>query len=646
MVGNLLPAQDYFFIYEEGSAPPYDYNQTDLNVDLLTSGDDVLSSWINLPFTWNFFGQSVNGYKVSDNGYITFDQNATVSYGSNTAIPDPGGPNNAIYAFWDDFELNSGGVVRTWEYGAAPHRVICIQWDNVTRKSTAASVTMTLRLYEGASFDIVWDESVSSPFATDGTLGCENASGTDGHMIQSSPMTQFPDLQSVILDDFVFDYRTGTQFDWDLGTEDINISPSLAAGTYDLSGTIKNYGKNSVTTFDLNYQLDNGPVNTQSLNTLYLTAHGGEFEYVIPNVLDFPTAGQGYHLKVWISDLNGNGDLQTDNDTFDIDLVTMIGNSAPKNILVETFQGTACGCTAYGMDDADDLVSSWPNQVFPVQVHLTGSTALVNNSTGLNTFFNVVGIPMGMVDRAGRTFGQNPVVNSASWNTDVTNRLNALTPVSVEVYNQFDPATREVTGQLVSRFVDYAMGDLRFVLYVVEDNVKHGSRSIDGVVRQLPLTGFGQTGTIPSTVNPGDVFVEQFSFTLDAGIDINDMRLVGALVRYDDNYKRNEVLNVAAAGPDNGVSAAAPIEESRSLGVFPNPASGIGAISVEFHKATQANFSIYNMQGQLVQVMKEARFTPGEHKVWFNAADLPAGAYFIRVESELGQFNEKLIISR
>ncbi len=45
--------------------------------------------------------------KVSDNGYITFDLTTTASVNTPTALPDAGGPNNAIYAFWSNVELKS-----------------------------------------------------------------------------------------------------------------------------------------------------------------------------------------------------------------------------------------------------------------------------------------------------------------------------------------------------------------------------------------------------------------------------------------------------------------------------------------------------------------------------------------------------------
>lgn len=637
--------QSYYFIFQEGTRAPYDYKQQDLNVDLLTSGNDVLSPWTQLPFAWDFYGQTVNGYYASDNGYITFDQNAMTSYPINSSVPSFLGPNNAIYALWDDFEVGVGSRVRAWEYGVTPGRVYCIQWENVKRVGTSTSVTMTIRLYEGGDFDIIWDEVQGSSASLDGTIGCENASGTGGYQLQSAPSTQIPALSSSINDDHVYAFHYGNQQQWDLSVITTNMRPSITTGTYDLRGVVKNLGSNSVTSFQLNYQLDNGPINTIPGNTLSLVANGGTWDFYAGAALSFPTAGQFYTLRIWPSSLNGNNDQNNDNDTLTVDLVTMLGNSVPKNVLLETFQGTSCACTAYGMDDAEAVGNAYPNTVFPVQIHLVGSSTL-NYSTYLNSFFDVTGLPMGMVDRAGRNTGNNPVVPSADWSQDVANRLNETTPASVELYNTFDPVTRQVNGQAVARFEDYALGDMRFVVYVVEDDVPWYSRSLDGLVRDMPLGEFGNAGAIPTQAGPGDVFIEEFSFTIDPNLDISKVRLVGFLARYDDNYFRNEVINVNAAPLGNGVAVADAVGQSRSLGVAPNPSNGLAAITVEFDKPAEASFRLVNLQGQVVRDIKQGRFSAGQHRVWFDSSSLPAGLYYLQVDSDRGSFAEKVLVAK
>ena len=75
---------------------------------MVPPANDVLSARQKLPFAWKFFGQPVDGYFVSDNGYITFDPAATTSVPRNTGLPDASAPANSIFAFWNDFRMEDG----------------------------------------------------------------------------------------------------------------------------------------------------------------------------------------------------------------------------------------------------------------------------------------------------------------------------------------------------------------------------------------------------------------------------------------------------------------------------------------------------------------------------------------------------------
>ena len=70
-------------------------------------GDNILSARQKLPFPWKFFGQPVDGYFVSDNGYITFDANAKTSVPLSTTLPDAAAPPNSIFAFWRRFRTGN-----------------------------------------------------------------------------------------------------------------------------------------------------------------------------------------------------------------------------------------------------------------------------------------------------------------------------------------------------------------------------------------------------------------------------------------------------------------------------------------------------------------------------------------------------------
>ena len=118
-------AQTYSIQLSTGTSTDYNYQAT--NNTILSSGNQVLSAVQSIPFDFNFYGQTITEYKVSDNGYITFDVSATVSNEVNTTLPSANAPTDAIFAFWDDLDLASGSSVTdevvSFTYGTSPNRV-------------------------------------------------------------------------------------------------------------------------------------------------------------------------------------------------------------------------------------------------------------------------------------------------------------------------------------------------------------------------------------------------------------------------------------------------------------------------------------------------------------------------------------------
>jgi acetylornithine deacetylase/succinyl-diaminopimelate desuccinylase-like protein len=161
--------------------------------------DDVLSAWQTLPFGWTFFGRPVDGYFVSDNGYITFDAAATASIPTNTRLPDPGAPMSSIFAFWTDLTLGRAQGAwdnRVWTatLGAAPNRVHVIYWLAVVPAADApdrASYNFALALYENGSFETIFTSGRKST-SVGATIGAVGADGRDTHL--ASMDAAFPDV--------------------------------------------------------------------------------------------------------------------------------------------------------------------------------------------------------------------------------------------------------------------------------------------------------------------------------------------------------------------------------------------------------------------------------------------------------------------
>jgi hypothetical protein len=100
------------------------------NTVLPLRGDDKYLS-VSLPFSFTFFEEAYTGVAyVSTNGYLNFIGGNSVY--SNVLLPTAAVPNGAIYAFWDDLNVDSLASVRTELLGTAPNQRFVIEWRNVT----------------------------------------------------------------------------------------------------------------------------------------------------------------------------------------------------------------------------------------------------------------------------------------------------------------------------------------------------------------------------------------------------------------------------------------------------------------------------------------------------------------------------------
>lgn len=655
--GGFMMAQSYYFIGETGTSAPYFEDEP--GTDLLTGQNNVLTPWQTMPFTWDFFGTQVTGYKASDNGYITFDFGASTSFGNNTTIPVTTGPNNAIYAFWDDL---SGGTVRSWTIGVTPNQIHCVQWRDMTPSGGSGNITTTLRIYEGGDFDVVQDQGSGAVTTSSGTVGCENATGTLAKQLQSSPNTQFLNNNADNTDDQIFQFVYGNQLQWDLSVTSLYLSPTLEAGTHNVSGLIRNYGFTSVQSFKINYQLDNNPVETSSVNTLTLTANGGKYVFNHSIPLNLTTPGTFHTLKVWGDDLNNNNDEYNQNDTLILDLVVILGNTVPKKFLLEKFTGTWCGYCPNGDLYVDTTYANYPGQVVASSIHMGDA---MDAGTTYPSFYRVSGVPSSMVDRSGANFNSDPKLYPTGLPGEVGSRLNQPSPVEILVFNTYDAGSRLVEGTAVMNFVDYAIGNLRFVLLVLEDGIvadqanffggqaghpyENSPNPIPGfvhnhVLRATPLGDFGTGGLIPNLVSPSETYTQDFSYLVPSNIDINNVHLVGVLMNYSDDFRQQSVLNAQEASLDNGVAAPAPVESTRIVGISPNPADDLSVIRVDFDKPTEANFELYNAFGQRVRSISQQRFMPGTHHLYVETSSLAPGAYIVRAQTPQGVLSRRLVV--
>ena len=84
---------------------------------------------VNLPFVFQYFGQTYDGLTICSNGWAAFPAE-TIDFFRNWSIPFPLGPDAMLAPFWDDLDYvdNSGDLIDIYTYHDATEGKFIVEW--------------------------------------------------------------------------------------------------------------------------------------------------------------------------------------------------------------------------------------------------------------------------------------------------------------------------------------------------------------------------------------------------------------------------------------------------------------------------------------------------------------------------------------
>ena len=316
-------SQGYWNYKTIGSTDAYDQfiATGSTSVILDKPSNDVLSGANTIPFPYSFLGNSFTSYKVSDNGYLTFDAAATTAQNTPVALPSASAPKNAIFALWSDMQCvantqytSERSQVFSYTYGSSPNRTHVIQWYGMGKTGVAFDgnniVFTAVKLYEAGGFDIVYGGKAGS---ISGLAGYQNSTGTEGFMLGNSASFAYPISATALTilakaDMIVYKFIPGTQPKYDIGLTKL-VMPVYVAKSTDitLNGTLVNYGSENLTSLNVYYSVDGAAPVSGKLTSLNTANSGGSENFSFPSPCNFSTIG-AKKIKVWIDNPNKNKD--------------------------------------------------------------------------------------------------------------------------------------------------------------------------------------------------------------------------------------------------------------------------------------------------------------------------------------------------
>ncbi len=147
------------------------------------TGDDS-AAIVQLPFSFDFYGEAFTDLQVSTNGYVVFGGSQAQAL-RNKPIPDPDEPNGLVAALWDDLSPDVGQGVWVKTVGEAPDRQFVVTWIDAARFNQVGAVTFQIILEEGSNriifqyLDVYFDDA-RYDYGASTTVGVESLNGTIG----------------------------------------------------------------------------------------------------------------------------------------------------------------------------------------------------------------------------------------------------------------------------------------------------------------------------------------------------------------------------------------------------------------------------------------------------------------------------------
>ena len=195
----------------------------------VTLGDDQVTNPLNIGFDFVFFGDTHSTFRISSNGFITFDNNTNSGCCSGQALPNGSAPNNLVAVVWDDLWGTNGlGEIDYYTTGTAPFRTLVVNYTSVGYCCSATnSVNAQAKFFE--TTNCIEIHTIDVINANPATQGIENQNGTEGYTYPGRNSSSWSSQGTFI--GFCAPVG-GLSYEWDNGgTDTLNVALVIGDNT-------------------------------------------------------------------------------------------------------------------------------------------------------------------------------------------------------------------------------------------------------------------------------------------------------------------------------------------------------------------------------------------------------------------------------
>ena len=442
------------------------------------------------------------------------------------------------------------------------------------------------------------------------------------------------------VDDVCYSYDT-TQIslpNLDMALSNINSIGGLAGQNRDVVVDVINLGLTTVNSFDIDFDY-NGSVITENVtgvNIPMLSTYSVSFTN--PIILSGGTVSG----TATLSNVNALGpdDVPT-NDASSVQ-ITAVVPTPNKLVIGEEATGTWCGWCPRGAVALNFMDQDYHGYFQGIAVHNGDPMTDVDYDGAMV----VGGYPSGFVNRGVE-------IDPSDFELQFMQKIS--TPISA-TFNGTAVATGNVINvEMSATATSLITGNWTFACALVEDSVTgtggtwYQSNSYSGTISLIDVDGTDwmnlptwvpdvqmiyrhvargiqpsfNGGALPqSTYNVGDVFTQNFQFTVDPTWDINNMHVVGMLMN-------NGTIDNAVSLPVSISTSVDNFVSDIDFNIYPNPTTSTTNFFLNLDAEKEVSVSIMSIDGKYIAKGTYGKMI-GSHSLTFDVSNLSKGVYVVQ----------------
>lgn len=397
-----------------------------------------------------------------------------------------------------------------------------------------------------------------------------------------------------------------------ISLQSVTVQPIVAAGNYNYSGTVKNIGTNSVTSYTVTWQANGGALQTYNVTGVNI-APGATHNFTHTSPLN---AVQGlYNLVFNVSLVNGVADPDPSNNTINKTTQVATGSTVFKP-LIEKFTSSTCApCASYNNSIFNPYYTA-QNQNFnyiAYQMNWPGNGDPYYTAEGgvRRDFYGVNAITSLWIDGAEYSTSNSQAILTSHVNSEAAKNGYFVLQSDRNLSNNTALINYNITPYLTGNYVLHAA----VIEKITTNNFStNGETSFKHVMMKMVPNASGT----PITFTAGTPVNGQISASL-AGTNIEQSTDLEVIVFIQDPVTKEIMQSFQATNAlslvDNTV---------QQVNLYPNPANSFFRLS----NIETADISIVDVMGKTVLTQKNV-----STESTINIADLNSGIYFVTINS-------------